>query len=85
MEVRTQGQDGPAVQAWPEMAATLHQQLQQQRAAWRQRLADDPTRFGEVEGHVHHTFQQLADQVVAGLLAEVGRTPALEHAGKKSY
>jgi hypothetical protein len=38
-----------------------------------------------VEPAVHHTFQQLADQVVAGLLGEVGRAPALEEARKRTH
>lgn len=84
MEVRTDAQGGPVVPAWAKMAAAIQQELQQQRETWRRRLADDPSRFGDVEVNVHRTFQQLADQVVAGLLAEVGQEPALENAGKKS-
>ncbi len=33
---------------------------------------------------VHHTFQELADQVVASLLGDVGQSTALEQASKKS-
>jgi hypothetical protein len=84
MEVHTDAQDGPAVPAWAKMAGAIQKQLQQEREAWRQRLAQDPSRFGEVEVSVHQRFQQLADQVVAGLLAEVGQEPTLENASKKS-
>lgn len=84
MEVRTDAQGGPAVPAWAKMAAAIQGRLQQQREVWRRRLADDPTRFGEVEIDVHQTMQQTADQIVSGLLAEVGQAPALENACKKS-
>lgn len=84
MEVRIDTQDGPALPTWAKMAAAIQLQLQQQRESWRQRLAHDPARFGEVELEVHQTMQQTADQIVAGLLAEVGRAPALDNASKKS-
>jgi hypothetical protein len=85
MQVRLQAKDGPAVGSVPQTLAAVAQQLQQEQAAWLDRLRHDPSRFGEVERDVHHTFQQLADQVVAGLLGEVGRAPALEEARKKSH
>lgn len=43
-----------------------------------------PFLIGEVEVEVHRTMQQTADQIVAGLLAEVGQEAALENACKKS-
>jgi hypothetical protein len=84
MQVRTGAKDGAAVAPLPETLAAVAQRLQQEQAAWLDRLQQDPSRFGEVERAVHHTFQQFADQVVAGLLGEVGRAPALEEACKKS-
>jgi hypothetical protein len=51
---------------------------------WSQQLQQDPSRFGQIEVEVHHAFQHLADQVVAGLLGEVGQQPTLEQACKKS-
>jgi hypothetical protein len=75
---------GPAVAPLPEIVATIAQQLSQEQRHWLQRLLADPSRFGEVEVTVHHTFQEHADQVVAGLLAEVGRRQALEDPSKKS-
>jgi hypothetical protein len=40
--------------------------------------------LGELELRVHETFRQLADQVVAGLLARAsGQSPALEREKKK--
>jgi hypothetical protein len=47
-------------------------------------LRREPSRFGEVEVTVHHAFQEMADQIVTGLLADVGQQPTLENARKKS-
>jgi hypothetical protein len=82
MEVRTDARE--PVLVWAKMAASLQEQMEKQREAWRRRLADEPSRFGEVEVEVHRMMQQAADQIVAGLLAEVGQEPSLENACKKS-
>ncbi len=82
MDVRLQRQG--EVVTLPAQVAGVIERLNQEQQDWRQRLRRDPARFGEVELAVHHAFQQMADQVVAGLLADVGQDPALETAGKKS-
>jgi hypothetical protein len=84
MDVHLGSKDGAAVGSVPQALATVAARLQQEQLHWRQRLRRDPTQFGEVEVAVHHTFQQLADQVVASLLGDVGQSPALEQASKKS-
>ena len=84
MDVRLDHSNGTPVAPLAEILSDLAQQLQHQQDAWRQRLREDPRQFGAVEVAVQHTFQQLADQVVAGLLTEVGQSRALEDARKKS-
>jgi hypothetical protein len=84
MDVRLDSDQGTPVAPLPEILAGIAAKLQQQQHAWRQRLRDDPRQFGDVEVAVHHTFQQLADQVVAGLLSDVGQGAALETPCKKS-
>lgn len=83
MDVRSQAKVGKTV-SLPEQVAAVAQRLEQEQQHWRDRLRHDPARFGEVEVAVHHAFQQMADQVVAGLLADVGQQPVLETASKKS-
>jgi hypothetical protein len=83
MEVRLQSKDGE-VASLPAQVAAVTERLKEEQQVWRERLRRAPSRFGEVEVAVHHAFQEMADQVVAGLLADVGREPALEQAGKKS-
>ncbi len=82
MEVRIEKNTTATTHA--QQLATVTQRLAQQQLQWQKRLHDDPSRFGEVEVAVHHAFQEIADQVVAGLLADVGQQPNLEHACKKS-
>jgi hypothetical protein len=84
MDVRQDNENGTPVAPLAAILTDLAHQLQQHQDVWRQRLRDDPRQFGDVEVAVHHTFQQLADQVVAGLLTEVGQSSALENARKKS-
>ena len=47
----------------------IHKRLQCQPQQWLQTLKDNPTAFADLEKTVHHAFQQMADQLVAGLLA----------------
>ncbi len=84
MDVRLNSPTGEPVAPLPSILARLHETLQQQQHLWQQRLHDDPRHFADVELAVHHTFQQMADQVVAGLLADLGQSGALETPGKKS-
>jgi hypothetical protein len=84
MDVHLGSKDGAAVGSVPQALATVAARLQQEQQHWRERLRREPTQFGEVEVAVHHTFQQLADQVVASLLGDIGHSSALEQASKKS-
>jgi hypothetical protein len=84
MEVYREGKKGEVVGLLPDTLATVAARLEQEQQSWRERLLRDPARFGEIEVAVHHTFQVLADEVVASLLGEVGQAPVLEQACKKS-
>jgi hypothetical protein len=84
MDVRLDNTNGTPAAPLAEILSDLGQHLQQKQNAWRQRLREDPRQFGAVEVAVHHMFQQLADQVVAGLLTEVGQSRAWEDVCTKS-
>jgi hypothetical protein len=84
MDVRLEAKNGTPVAPLPDILAGIAHQLQQQQVGWRQRLQADPRQFGDVEVAVHHAFQQLADQLVAGLLTEAGQSGAWETPCKKS-
>jgi hypothetical protein len=83
MEVRVQSKDGK-VTSLPAQVLAVTERLTEEQQIWRERLRREPSRFGEVEVAVHHVFQEMADQVVAGLLADVGQQTVLEDASKKS-
>jgi len=67
------------------IVADVDKQLKGLKDAWSQRLNEDPASFGKVELEVHQAMQRAADQIVAGLLAQVGQQPSLKDACKKSH
>jgi predicted ArsR family transcriptional regulator len=70
MEVRVQGKCGPMLKDVDEVLRQVQQQLQQQQGKWVAQLRDQPAQFADLEAQIHQTFQALADQVVAGVLAQ---------------
>ena len=71
MEVRVEGKSGPVVKNVDEVLLRVQQQLQEQQQQWLAQLRDEPAKFADLETRIHQTFQSLADQVVAGVLAQV--------------
>jgi predicted ArsR family transcriptional regulator len=71
MEVRVQGKCGPVVKNVDDVLRQVQQQLRDQQGQWVAQLRDQPAKFADLEAHIHRTFQDLADQVVAGVLAQV--------------
>ena len=84
MRVHTDAQSRSAVPPLSKILAGVDERLKRLQGVWSQRLGEDPASFGKVELEVHQTMQQAADQIVAGLLAQLGQQPSLEDAGKKS-
>ena len=71
MEVRVEGKCGPLVKNVDEVLRPVQQQLRDQQAEWVAQMRDHPGQFADLEVRIHQTFQGLADQVVAGVLAQV--------------
>ena len=71
MEVRLDGKCGHIVKNVDEMLRRVQKQLEDQRDQWVAQLRDHPAKFADLEARIHQTFQGLADQVVAGVLAQV--------------
>ena len=65
MEVRSHSQVGPKVLSPAALVDEVAKQLRSAQPHWLRQLREQPDRFAELEGSVHHTFQQLADQLVA--------------------
>lgn len=70
MEVRVQGKKETPLQGIAPVLAEIHVRLQSQPQEWLGSLQKNPTGFADLEKKVHHAFQQMADQLVAGLLAQ---------------
>jgi hypothetical protein len=70
MEVRVQGKKEAPLQGMDPVLAEIYQRLQSQPQEWLGSLQENPAGFADLEKKVHHAFQQMADQVVAGLLAQ---------------
>ena len=83
MEIRM-AKAGPPVAAVADIAAQMQRQLPAQQAEWIRQLRDKPETFADLERRVHGIFQQMADQMVAGLLAEATRPAEWAHDAKKA-
>jgi hypothetical protein len=70
MEVRVQGKKEPPLKGIDPVLAEIQQRLQSHPQEWLRSLQKDPAGFADLEKKVHHAFQQMADQLVAGLLAQ---------------
>jgi hypothetical protein len=83
MFFRFGSQSGEAVPPAQQALADIHSQLHRQQQRWAEQLAQDPACFAALEQEIHLHFGQLADQLVASLLAGVANQPALQDAAKK--
>ena len=83
MRLRSDSQTGPDVPSPDQALQQIHHPPPAQQALWAQQLARDPAAFAQLEGHIHQAFGQLADRLVASLLAHAARQPALAEAAKK--
>lgn len=70
MEVRVQSKKEAPLQGIDPVLAEIHKRLQRHPQEWLRILQTNPAGFADLEKKVHHAFQQMADQVVAGLLAQ---------------
>jgi glutamate dehydrogenase/leucine dehydrogenase len=83
MFFRFRSKSGEAVPPAEQALQKIQAQLQQQQQLWAEQLAHDPTSFAALEQEIHQRFGQLADQLVASLLAGVANQPTLPEAAKK--
>jgi hypothetical protein len=83
MEIRM-AKEGAPIAGVAQVVAQLQRQLPTQQAAWLRQLQDKPETFIDLERQVHGVFQQMADQIVAGLLAEATRDTEWARESKKA-
>src|SRR5450432_2520470 len=70
MEIRLESKKGEVVEGVDQVRAGIHERLQQQPEEWLRKLRENPGDFAELEQTVHRAFTQMADQMMAGLLAQ---------------
>jgi len=83
MRFRLESKTGPAVPTPDQALQQIHTQLASQQALWADQLARDPAALAQLEPQIHLAFGQLADRLVASLLAHAAGQPALTEAAKK--
>jgi len=83
MEVRVQGKKEAPLQGMDPVLAEINKRLQSHPQEWLRRLQKNPAGFGDLEKQVHHAFQQMADQLVAGLLAQATKGDDFAEDAKK--
>lgn len=83
MEVRMESKRGAVVKGIDPVLKEIQERLQSHPGAWLKTLRDDPGSFPELEKTVHQAFKQMADQVVAGLLAQATQGHDFAEAAKK--
>jgi hypothetical protein len=83
MEVRVESKQGAAVKGVDPALAEIQKRLQRHPQEWLRSLQENPAGFGDLEKTVHHAFQQMADQLVAGLLAQATQGDDFANDAKK--
>jgi hypothetical protein len=83
MRFRLDSQSGPDVPTPDKALKQIHAQLAAHQAHWAEQLARDPAAFAVLEPLIHKAFGQLADRLVASLLAHAAQQQALADAAKK--
>lgn len=82
MEVRMESKKAAVVTGIGPVLAEIQKRLQSQPSEWLKALQQDPSAFANLEKEIHGAFAQMADRVVAGLLAQTTE-PAEFAAGAK--
>jgi len=85
MDIRIGSKNGAQVASLPAVAEQIQSKIQSCQEQWLEELSAEPGRLIDVEQGVHQQFSQLADQMVATLLAEASRRSAMRQAQKKSW
>jgi hypothetical protein len=83
MEVRMESRSGKVVGGIDPILAEIQQRLQADPKAWLKSLEQNPGGLANLEQEIHRVFSQMADRVVAGLLAQATADPSFADAAQK--
>jgi len=83
MEVRLESQKGTKVSGIDPVLAEIQQRLKAHPKEWLKALQQNPGNLADLEQEIHRAFAQMADRIVAGLLAQATADAAFAEAAKK--
>jgi len=83
MKVHLEGPKGPAVTGMDPALTEIFQRLQIHPPEWLDQLQKDPNSFADLEKTIHQAFGQMADRLVAGLLAQATQGDDFAQTAKK--
>jgi hypothetical protein len=83
MEVRMESKNGKLVSGIDPVLAEIQQRLQADPKAWLKALEQNPGGLANLEHEIHRAFAQMADRVVAGLLAQTTADSSFADAAQK--
>jgi hypothetical protein len=83
MEIRMESKKGAVLGGIEPALAEIQRRLQSQPTEWLKALQQNPAGFAQVEKEIHGAFAQMADHVVAGLLAQATQPAEFVDAAKK--
>jgi hypothetical protein len=83
MEVRIDSKKGPVLTGMDPVLAEIQQRLGSYPKEWLKALQQNPGGFANLEQDIHHAFAQMADRIVAGLLAQATADRDFADAAKK--
>ena len=83
MEIRMDSHQGTKVSSMDLVLAEIQRRLKAEPQKWLKVLKNNPGDFANLEQEVHRDFARMADEVVAGLLAEATAPASFADAAKK--
>jgi hypothetical protein len=83
MEIRMERNKGTALSGMGSALAEIQQRLRSHPDEWLEALENNPAGFADLEKEIHRAFDQMADRVVAGLLAQATKRSEFTDAAKK--
>lgn len=83
MEFRMGSKLGTVLTGVKPVLAEIQESLQAQPPEWLKALRENPAGLANLEQEIHITFTKMADQLVAGLLAEATASSEFAEAAKK--
>jgi hypothetical protein len=83
MEIRMERKNAPVVNGLDSVLAEIQQRMQAQPNEWLKSLQSKPGDFRDLEKEIHRVFGQMADRVVAGLLAQTTKPAEFADTAKK--